>query len=1013
MTPVGSSPVFIGRQQELRMLLDYAHRARSGAGAATILVGGDAGVGKTRLIAELTDRVAGGRVVAGGCLELGVDGLPFAPFVAVLRQILRDHGRAVFDALAQRGAADNAHGPLAAQELARLLPELGPPPEDRREARGLLFEQVLRLLTAVAGDDGLTVVIEDLHWADTATRDLLVFLLRNLDTAAVQIVATYRSDDLHRGHPLRRLLLELERLPSVTRLELEPLGPEEAAEQAAAVRGYELAPDEAAALFDRTGGNPLFVESLAGQSGFLGAGLPERPRELLLASLEGLDAAHRDVLRVAAIGAVSAAHIEHDLLAHVAGLTENDLTAALRALVDANVLRVDGTGYRFRHALLREAVHDELLPGEHTRLHLRFAEALDALPQAVPFHRLAAEQAHHYYSGHDLARALSAAWWAAVRASETLAFAEELRMLERVLEYWERVPDAVERVEGHSHPQVVARAAAAALESGDFFRARALCDAGLAEIPGDADDERSRVDRAVLLRRRGQARTQISDGDGVADLVEAMAVHPSHDPGYGFVLSLLAREAMLHQEDSLAARQPAADPVRGDAPLGLSATELAAEAIRCSHAGGDTCAESDALLTLGTCRMNEGEFEEGRAILERGLELAKQLQDPSLESRGMANLAHYMRERGMHEEALLQLGAAMDRLRELGLMSASGPFVALNIAETRFDMGDLAGSRDKVRASLAWSPSPAHRVYLITVDVRAALAQGDVEGARRGAADLSPDRLSGNSRIHTMQLSAAALIDLHTAERDFVHALELAGLALARIDFDRSPGYGWVVLDRIAETLRQAAELPAGGPDATGVRAAVAGFAARLRIDGPVQSAYQATVRARLASSAGDRSPDGAADAAAAWSAAVEVWNEVAMPLHRAEALLLAAESSLAADRGAQVGDPLREVAKRAAEHGAAVLEGRARELARRAGVALDDGGSGGGTVPAGLPAGLTPREAEVLRLLARGHTNAGIAEELFIAPKTASVHVSHILAKLDLPNRASAGARAHELGLV
>ncbi|GAA4890009.1 helix-turn-helix transcriptional regulator [Streptomonospora salina] len=1010
MTPAGPASVFIGRQRELHTLLDHAHRARSGSGAATVLVGGDAGVGKSRLIAEFADRVAGGRVVAGGCLELGVDGVPFAPFVAVLRQLLRDRGRGVFDALARRGGPDSPQEPVAAQELARLLPELGAPPEDRREPRGLLFEQVLRLLTAVAGDEGLTVVVEDLHWADTATRDLLVFLLRNLGTAAVQIVATYRSDDLHRGHPLRRLLLELERLPSVTRLKLDPLTPEQAAEQAAAVRGRDLAPDEAAALFDRTGGNPLFVESLAGQRGFVGAGLPERPRELLLASLDGLDDAHRQVLRVAAIGAVSAAHIEHDLLARVAGRDEDDLDTALRVLVDTNALRIDGTGYRFRHALLREAVHGELLPGEHARLHLRFAEALDALPGAVPVHRLAAEQAHHYYSGRDVPRALSAAWRAAVRASETLAFGEELRMLERVLEQWEDVPDAAERVEGLSRVQVVSRAAAAAIEGGDFFRARTLCDAGLAEIPEDA--EQSRVDRAVLLRRRGQARTQLSDGDGISDFVEAMSIHPPHDPGYGFVLSLLAREVKLHQQP-LADDHPEWRRLQETAPVALNASDLAAEAIRRSRESGDTCAESDALTTLGTVHMNDGRFEEGRALVEHGLDLARERQDPTLECRGLACFAHYLRERGLHGEAGARLEAALERLRAIGLMSTSGPFVALNLAETRFDTGDLAECRRLIERAMSWSPSPAHRMYLATAGVRAAVAQGDLEGARRSAAFIEGDPATLHSRIHMIQLSVGALLDLYLAEQDFARALALAGTALERIEFERSTGYGWVVADRIAETVRQAAERPqAGSPDAEAVREKVLRVAAAMRADGPVQTAFRATTRARLACARGTSGAT-AAETAEAWSDAVQEWNRVGMPLHRAEALLLAAESALTADRSAQVGDRLREVAKRAAEHGAAVLEGRARELARRAGVALDDGGSSGGTAQAGPPAGLTPREAEVLRLLARGRTNAGIAAELFIAPKTASVHVSHILAKLDLPNRASAGARAHELGLV
>ncbi|WP_131098057.1 helix-turn-helix transcriptional regulator [Streptomonospora litoralis] len=997
MTPVGSSPVFIGRQQELRLLLDHAHQARSGTAAATALVGGDAGVGKSRLIAEFAGRLADGRVVSGGCLELGVDGLPFAPFVAALRQILRDHGRAPFDALAQDGP----------QELARLLPELGAPPDDRREARGLLFEQVLRLFASVAGTDGLTVLVEDLHWADTATRDLLVFLMRNLDTAAVQIVATYRSDDLHRGHPLRRLLLELERLPTVTRLELGPLSPEETAEQAAAIRGRELEADEAAALFDRSGGNPLFVESLAGRPEFVGADIPERPRELLLASLDGLDQAHRQVLRVAAIGAVSAAHIEHDLLARVAGLGEESLNTALRALVDANALCIDGTGYRFRHALLREAVHDEVLPGQHTRLHLSFAEALDALPGVVPLHRLAAEQAHHYWSGHDLPRALEAAWWAAVRAADTLAFAEALRMHERVLEYWESVPDAVERVQGHSHVQVVSQAAAAALESGDFYRARALCDAGLAEVGEEADDERSRTDRAVLLRRRGQARTQLSDGDGISDFVEAMSIHPPHDPGYGFVLSLLAREVKLHQQP-IADDRPDTSRSQRSTPVALDASELAAEAIRRSREAGDTCAESDALTTLGTVHMNDGRFDEGRALVERGLELARERQDPTLECRGLACFAHYLRERGLHGEARARLEAALERLRAIGLMSTSGPFVALNLAETRFDTGDLADCRRLVERAVSWSPSPAHRMYLATADVRAAVAQGDLEGARRSAAFIDPE--SVHSRIHMIQLSVGALLDLYLAEQDFARALALAGTALERVEFERSTGYGWMVVDRIAETLRQVAERPKGcSPDAEAVRAQVLRVAAAMRADGPVQEAFRATTRARLACVRGTSGAT-AAEAAEAWRDAVEAWSGLGMPLYRAEALLLSAEWALAADRGAQVDDRLREVVKRAAEHGAAVLEGRARDLARRTGVALE---AADGRPSAEPPAGLTPREAEVLRLLARGYTNAEIAAELFIAAKTASVHVSHILAKLELPNRAGAASRAHELGLV
>ncbi|WP_141923638.1 AAA family ATPase [Haloactinospora alba] len=185
-----ANSALIGREAELQSLLSHA---RTGSGA-TLLLGGDAGVGKSRLLTEFTTRTPAGSVVTGGCLELGSDGVPFAPFLAVLRQLLREHGRAPFETVSRGGE----------HELARLLPELGPVPDTHREGRGVLFEQVLRLLTAASAPDGLTVVLEDLHWADSATQDLLVFLVRNLDASPVQLVATYRSDELHRDRALRR-----------------------------------------------------------------------------------------------------------------------------------------------------------------------------------------------------------------------------------------------------------------------------------------------------------------------------------------------------------------------------------------------------------------------------------------------------------------------------------------------------------------------------------------------------------------------------------------------------------------------------------------------------------------------------------------------------------------------------------------------------------------------------------------------------------------------------------------
>ncbi|WP_344160412.1 ATP-binding protein [Nocardiopsis rhodophaea] len=1002
MTPIGTSPVFVGRHSELRALLDHARRARSEA-SVTMLIGGDAGVGKSRLVSEFAAQVGQGRVVFGGCLELGVDGLPFAPFVAVLRHLLRDLGRAPFDAL----ALDGEH------ELARLLPELGRAPAERREARGILFEQVLRLLTAVCEPDGLTVIIEDLHWADNATRDLLVFLLRNLDSPGVQVVATYRADDLHRTHPLRRLLPELERLPNVTRLELGPLDREEVAEQAAAIRGSALPPDEVTALYHRTGGNPLFVESLTDCSAVRTDHVPQGTRELLLASLHRLDDRARFVVRVASVGAVSGGRISHELLAHVADLPESELDAALHAVVDTNVLRIEGTGYRFRHALLREAVHSELLPGQRSRLHSRFAEALDTLPGVVPADRLATEQAHHFYAASDLPRALSAAWSAARHAREALAYAEELLMLERVLELWDRVADAEERVEGHSHVDVISMAAASAVEGGQVGRARELCDMGLAGIPEDALDEENLLRRAILLRRRAQARIQLSDGDGVEDLFAAQAVHPKHAYGYGFLLSLLARETLLRQRLPASATPGPGRMNAGDRD-GLRAIELAKEAIRYSEMAprgadaSDDCARADALITLGTALFGDGEIEEGRAAVEEGLDLARRMSDPSLEARALINLAHYLREQGQHEEAIELLDCSLERLRELGLMSVRGTFTALNLAETHYDLGNLETARQMARTGLAWSPVPMHRNHLAQAAVRASLALGEVEEAREYAAKDGGRESLTTARIHTVQLGVAAAVELDIAENALDRALALARESLRTVDFALSSGYGWMLLDLIAEAVRRAS---ADGPERRSplvaeVRGLLDEVAVPMPEIGPVQTAYRVAYAARLA--AADRQD--AADVLTAWRKAVAAWERTPLRLRLADARLHAAEAAVAAGDRTDVEAWVRAAAAVAKESGAAVLANRAADLARRLGISLD---ASPAAAPPPYPAGLTPRETEVLRLLGRGYTNAEIARELFIAAKTASVHVSNILAKLDLPNRGAAGARARDLGLL
>ncbi|MFD3686369.1 AAA family ATPase [Nocardiopsis sp. NPDC058631] len=1000
-----SSTVFVGREPELRLLRDHATRSRAEA-SGMVLVGGDAGVGKSRLVAEFVSALPQGSVFVGGCLQLGVDGLSYAPFTAVLRQLLRERGRAAFEAAAPGGVG----------ELARLLPELGEVPAQRPENRGVLFDQVLRLLDQVTGDTGVTLVLEDLHWSDHATRDLLVFLVRNLDLPGVQIIATYRSDDLHRSHPLRRLLPELRRAPGVEPLRLGPLSRDEVGAQAAAIRGCALTPHETDDLYRRTEGVPLFVEALAASAHDRpgdGLEVPDQFRDLLLEPLHRFDATALSVLRVASIGAVSGA-VEHEMLHHAAGLPGGELEAALHMLVDSNVLRADRTGYRFRHALLRDAVHEEILPGPHARLHMRFAQLIDEYPDSVPFDRRAAEQAHHYNAAQDLPRALQASWWAAVRAGDTLAYGEELAMLERVLTLWDRVPDARDRVEGGTWAEVGSRAAGAAVEAGRPRRAVEIADEALASLPEDDDDRTLRV-RAELLRRRGLARSQDVCGGGIADLVRALELHPPHMPGYALLLSDLARQTALHRVDRVG-REEGPDQVRlrelGEA--GWSSRGLAEKAIASADPAlpEDLCAAAHARITLGGLHMQEGDLGRGRPLIEAGIRHGAATSDPALEARGAGNLAHFLRELGRHTEGLAVLEESLARHEAMGWASVHKTFNHQNRAEIHFELGNLVEATRIVEPILRTHSSDTHHAYIDAVLARAAAARGDLATARRAASAAERERALASPRINIVQLAVLAQLETDLAEGAVGEALSLAGNVLDRMVLEAAHGYTWPLADVMAEAVRLGtAPGPGGAParsqetvaPARRVGALVVGVASSMPSHGVAQEAYRASVRARL----GEADGVGPDEVLRRWVSAVEAWEATPMRLHLAGARLRAAEAGVAAGDRSGARERVREAHEAAKACGAVPLANAAADLARRMGVAL-----GGCAVPPSAPSGLTARETEVARLLSVGSTNAQIAGELFISAKTASVHVSNILAKLGVPNRATAGARLRELGL-
>ncbi|MCP2337094.1 helix-turn-helix transcriptional regulator [Actinomadura rupiterrae] len=956
----GTSPIMVGRAGQLDLLTE-ALAAAPGA----VLVGGEAGLGKTRLIREFGPAVKDrARMLVGGCLELGSDGLPFAPFTTVLRGLVRDMGVDGVAELLPRGATSG---------LARLLPEFGEPETDAAsgEERARLFETMLTLLEHLAERSPVVLVIEDAHWADRSTRDLLTFLVRNVGSAPLLIVVTYRSDELTRTHPLRPLLAELDRVERVRRLELPRLSRDEVGELVADILGRSPEPELIDTVCSRSEGNPLFVETLVGCDGRLVCELPETLRDLLLAGVQRLPEETQEALRDAAGGST---RIEHRLLAAVTKLDDAGLTRVLRPAVAANVLVVDGDGYAFRHALIREALHDDLLPGEHTRLHTRYAEALEDDPDLVPADRLWHELSHHWHAAHDALWALVASWKAAGEARRRVAYAECLDMLARVLELWDRVPEAAERI-GAERIEVFEQAVAAAESAGELDRGVRFATGALRMLP-DVPENAPR--RAALLERRGRMLFDQTVPEAVDDLREAVRLLPAEPPTAqrARALNTLATVGRLLQNSE--------EPKRA-----------AHEALAVARAVGDRTAEVEALLTLSCVDFDYGagyghDGSPTEQVLRNSQDLADQENDDRLRLRVAVNWSHFLEGCGRHAEAVEIARAGVQKAQANGVARTQGAFLAINQAEPLVSLGQWDEADALLRRTIEQRPPRKIRTSLYALAGEVAAARGDVEQACRMLA-------------HAREVTWPKVQDLF-ATRRLEAALRLSQgrpeMVIAAVepvlgDPDRTlpddSRYAWPVLVHAATAC---AEL-GGTPDFERVEKRAQATTALGRL----QEAWQLTYLATAARVRGDLNVED-------WDRASAAWRELSNPYQEAQALSWAGQAALhAGDRDA-ARDRLSRATELARALRAVPLLDRLDALTQRARL--------GGTHadPAAAPFGLTPREFEVLRLVAEGHSNRDIAEALFISAKTASVHVSNILAKLDVASRGEAAATAHRLSL-
>jgi len=1017
-----SSPLFIGRHPELLTLTDAVAQAADGQ-AGVFLIGGDAGIGKTRLVTEVADRArqAGTLVLEGGCVALGDGGgLPFAPIVEALRRLPAILASAPTRRL---GQVEDLRSPATA-ELGRLIPELGSSHADQGAfdrpewVQARIFEGLLSLLRSLGERAPVLLILEDLHWADGSTRDVTSFLARNARSERLLVIGTYRTDELNRRHPLRPWLAEMERLPRVERVELARFGRSELEAQVASILEHAPPATLIETVERRTEGNPFFVEELlASGADEPGHGLPQTLRDVLLTRVTALS---NEAQRLLGVASVAGRAVDSELLATVAGTPEAELEEAVRDSLAAQILVSDpasptGT-YRFRHALLAEAVYDDLLPSERRRLHAAYAAALEARPTpdgADGASHLSA-LAHHASAAHDPVRALRA-WVAAARAaSGAFGFAESMRAYERAIDLWDAVP-ADDRPPGVDPAALYDEAALASMISGRPDRA-----VDFARMATGLMDRAREPDRWAAANVRLSRALWVSGAmnEGLAILTTTAKALDGIDPSpiHARVLAALAGAHMLRGDHSLAI------------PVAHQAIELA-------RTVGSKVAEAHALNTLGVSTVLIGNSADGLRITREAFERTLAIDDAFDDiGRSYANLTSVLLIAGHAEESLARATEGIAWARSVGAWGGYGRFVTGNAMDAAIKLGRWDHAEALADDLLAQTAVGINRIGTIAVAGQFFTYLGRIDAAEEllegGRALVDP--------FQEAQFTApifVGLVELALTRGEIEKASSIAAEGVERLRRTQDTFYVAELLDVAARAEADVAETARARRDQEAAERA-AGVAARyaeaLRdvLEASPPDAFGGRVAAYAAISSAEASRAGAAADAEVWRAAVAAstaegaWM-VAYTRYRLGEALLAAHGSR---REAET--TLSEAHSLASGLSARPLIGWIEALARRARISLEAAApvaaqteasaaeaaaTGAAAARGGQPApdiGLTAREREVLSLVAEGYTNRRIAETLFISESTAGVHVSNILGKLGVASRTEAAVVAARLGL-
>ena len=951
MSPSAPSTAMVGREAETRVVRAVFERSLEGTPVA-LLVEGEAGIGKSRLLREFAADVANrAGVHVGWCLDLGASRTPFGPLVGILRSIVSQLGAE--SVRAQLG--------VGAEALGMLLPELNPT-ERSQTSPDRVRDAIAALIEVAAERNPQVLIVEDLHWADDSTLAILAFLMRSLTRGRIMLLLSCRSDDVRRGDAVSSFIGESTRARLLDRVQVDRLDADAVRELAEAIIGQPLSDTALERIRSRAEGVPFFIEEIAGCS----AGpLPGTLRDLLLARFDRLGDDARRVVQVAS-GADRA--LTHPTISALAGLADGRLDEAIREATQSGILIVVDDEYRFRHALLREAVHDDLLPGERARLHRSYAELMEQQGAGAASGEPAA-LAYHWQLAQDPRRALAAAMTAMSDAKARFAFASAARFGELVLDLWAQVPDA-EIVVDVPRLEFLRSLGSVLRNAGDGERALAVVNLALSEVDPAAVDPRT---HARLLRDKAYYTMNLGRNGSVPLLQDSLSVldgRVDDDRLHASILNQLGSRYMVAGRLADAIDIATEAERRGDAAGSDEETSIAANIRAASLAHLGRVADAHEQYALALARANT----------------------TNAELRYRVNYSDLLGLLGRYRDAVRVAEEGMERAREYGVERTTGAIMTQNMAVPLLEMGEIERVEGMLARELAQATLRIFHAYSTMTRVRVLSWRGRHVEAAEIVREWHP-------------VFAEAGVDERQIWYDEI---------MMRLSVAESGGDLRAALDEVRAMLRD------DGPRLLHERRLMleAGWLiAELRATGEAVDDAVSEVREAWLSQPEQLLDD-------EWWSILSAFLDPSIPALRSAVdladgddvpvtfrvmtrLVLARMLVDTADRPAAAS--VLDEARRTAETLGHVPLGRAvAEFAHAAGLRAADSRHAGG-VGSGDAEPLTARELQVLELIAEGLSNRQIAERLFISVKTVSVHVSAVLRKLGVASRTEAAVLHRE----